>query len=579
MATISRDIRLSVTAEVQKYVAEMKKIPGTTEKQAAAAGRALARELAKAEGKAVASSKKAASTVAGAYGNAANKIDGAGDASKNLKERLDALKFAAQGVGGKTGEMAGRFENFGRAIGSLGSVGGPIAVSTLAIAGVGVAAVAMGYAVVKGAKMATDAIVTLNRTAAETIEKYEELEGTPFGFTDTQIARIDRANDSLDATQYIAERLGVELATNMAPTVESMSVLFVAAGLAASDAFESMTQGVDVLQGALDSVGRLVYTSMIAPFQSVAEHIRDVRSALGMNTDMLDEMIDGWQTWNEVTSEGITQLDSYSGTSLQGYIDQAQQAVRAVTEMTDAQGANTEAVVKAANAVDKLAIAEAALIELRKSAPKQDLDTDKEAVVLAQELAWAKAQEVQGTVEQISAEQTLQNSIGATAQIAQQAAGLMKEGSREAAILGKAAAVTSALANAYAGANAQLAIPGAGPALAAITLALGLANAGAAAAVPLPAFADGGRVPYNAPRAANNGLDERVITARPDEVILTPADYARMRNNGGGQTTVNLQLNNRTLQRVVASTERQTGAISRAAGKPALTQHRDKVTR
>lgn len=67
MSTVSRDIRLNVTAEVKRYVQEMSKIPGTTQKQAAAAGRALAKELARAERSAVESAKKAAATTTSAW--------------------------------------------------------------------------------------------------------------------------------------------------------------------------------------------------------------------------------------------------------------------------------------------------------------------------------------------------------------------------------------------------------------------------------------------------------------------------------------------------------------------------------
>jgi len=67
MSTVSRDIRLNVTAEVKDYVREMASIPGTTQKQAAAAGRQLARELARAERVAVESAKKAAASTTSAW--------------------------------------------------------------------------------------------------------------------------------------------------------------------------------------------------------------------------------------------------------------------------------------------------------------------------------------------------------------------------------------------------------------------------------------------------------------------------------------------------------------------------------
>jgi len=59
VATVQRDIALRVLADLSQYTAEFKKIPGTTDKQAAAAGRALAKQLTAAQFKAASAAKKA----------------------------------------------------------------------------------------------------------------------------------------------------------------------------------------------------------------------------------------------------------------------------------------------------------------------------------------------------------------------------------------------------------------------------------------------------------------------------------------------------------------------------------------
>ena len=102
----------------------------------------------------------------------------------------------------------------------------------------------------------------------------------------------------------------------------------------------------------------------------------------------------------------------------------------------------------------------------------------------------------------LKTEGDVQSALSTTGQIAEQVAGLMKEGSKEAAIAAKAAAIVQAVASAYAAANAALAIPIAGPALAGVTLGIGLANVASIAATPIPAFATGGIVQQSAPRVA-----------------------------------------------------------------------------
>ena len=57
---MSKEIRLSVIAETRKYQAEMAKIPGVTEKQAARAAIKFEREMSKAQAKAAAQAAKAA---------------------------------------------------------------------------------------------------------------------------------------------------------------------------------------------------------------------------------------------------------------------------------------------------------------------------------------------------------------------------------------------------------------------------------------------------------------------------------------------------------------------------------------
>jgi len=176
----------------------------------------------------------------------------------------------------------------------------------------------------------------------------------------------------------------------------------------------------------------------------------------------------------------------------------------------------------------------------------------------------------------LKTESDVQNALSTTGQLAEQVAGLMKKGSKEAAIAAKAAAIVQAVASAYAAANSALAIPIVGPALAGVTLGIGLANVASIAATPIPAFATGGIVQQSAPRVAGNALDERLITARPGEEVVTPDENERRWQMTSQPATINLNINNRTTQRVISSAEKTTRAVSRAVGAPTIRQSRDR---
>ena len=68
MSTVSRDVRLRILAETKEYIKALKELPGTTEKQAAAAGRKFAAEITKAEVKAATAAVSAAEKASEAWG-------------------------------------------------------------------------------------------------------------------------------------------------------------------------------------------------------------------------------------------------------------------------------------------------------------------------------------------------------------------------------------------------------------------------------------------------------------------------------------------------------------------------------
>ena len=515
-----------------------------------------------------------ASKVARALGRTDKAADKADKSLKKTGNSMEGMKFAAQGAGGKIGELAGRAENFGRSFGMLGAVGGPIAGVAVVLAGVGLAAVATGVAVVKGTVMATEAIVSLTRGAADAIEKFKEFEGTPLGFTQEQIDRIERANDGLDGTVFAASRLEVELASNVAPTVGRVSILVGALALGATDAFKSMTQGADALGAGLDSAGK-AYAAVMGPQIMMVRAQRALNNALGLNSDHLDITIQRMEGWRAVMAAGATQLDSYTGTSMQGYIDQSVQIANAVGELTEAEDARTASIDSAAAALERQAKA-LRLLEIAKGEAKRDNDTDKQALVDAQSLlsmkeanAAASLASATATDTQTKAEGNYRNAAQQTANVVAALPGLFKEGSKAAAVASQASNYVQAVYNTANAVTAALtAGPILGPILAGVTAGLGAAQIATIATTAPPAFASGGIMSAsNAPLYPQNGPGERLASITPGEGIFTRDQMQAMGGGAGSQApiVIDLKMSNRTVSRSTIRDRSKTRGVRRSS--------------
>lgn len=168
MATVTRDISLSVTAEVQRYAAEIGKLPGMTEAAAAKAAIAMGKELAKAE--------QIALKTAGAVQESTR---GFGD----MRQALGALSPA---VGG----LAADFEDL---LGFLGPAGAAV--------GVGAAVGAVGVGFVRMTESAADASQELERVGLITRSTGENLRSAA--------GTIDAARTAWQAmSAAIAEKVG-----------------------------------------------------------------------------------------------------------------------------------------------------------------------------------------------------------------------------------------------------------------------------------------------------------------------------------------------------------------------------------
>lgn len=88
---ISKDIRLRVLAETRQFQAEMAKIPGTTEKQAAAAARKFAREMIRAEREAANAATRTAARAASSVNTLGTYLERHGSKVDRILSRLSPL--------------------------------------------------------------------------------------------------------------------------------------------------------------------------------------------------------------------------------------------------------------------------------------------------------------------------------------------------------------------------------------------------------------------------------------------------------------------------------------------------------
>ena len=532
------------------------------------------------------------SKVARALGRTDKAADKASKALGRTGNSLEAAKFAAQGAGGRIGELAGRAENFGRAFAKLGPVGGPVALAAAGVAAVGLAAVGTVAAMAK-----------LVRAGGQAVDALKPLEGTSLGFSAEQVQRIEKANAALDGVGLAMQRLAGEIAANIAPSVEQLAVVMVAVGLAASDAFERFAAGESIVTRALDGIGR-AFSVLVKAQTGFLRGWYLIRRAMGdRGMQELEGQIQAFDRLAEALDGGLsTALVDVAGNMLD--LERAQSFIDGMAESVAAQAAASEAASKASDVYEKSlqslhasmtsflsdtkgrtdAITAAhfkrldAIDEVESRALEaSDNETER---LRAQELAAEayaaseqrrirdlaeldrqmakeraeRASSVAGLIGQSAT--NLTGILVANAKKQEDAEGGKSKAARAAALIAFRVQQASALAQAYI--NTSLAItaaltipPPAGQVLAVVNGVAGATQAAAIAAAPPPAFASGGiMTASSAPLFPQNGPGERLASITPGEGIFTRDQMQAMGGGMGAQTiVVDLKMSNRTVSR------------------------------
>lgn len=216
-----------------------------------------------------------------------------GDESAALKKRgragFEALKQAAEGVGGSVGGAAGMVEKFGRSIMEMGTALGPMGMAavaaSLAIGGIVTASIAAAAGMFQLVNAGDDWLKVLDEAGAA-----DDL------ITDEQRRALEEANVSIDAMWLAAKRLGAVLAVEFADGIRAGAdaVIVLASKLesavkSSKDMGDSLIGWLDMLPGvnikAMQST--TLSTTAFAEESEAVKRVRDAARELRVDKDEL----------------------------------------------------------------------------------------------------------------------------------------------------------------------------------------------------------------------------------------------------------------------------------------------------
>ncbi len=192
--------------------------------------------------------------------------------TKKTTAAIDRAKSAAQALGGRYGELAGRAEAAAKAGGALGVA-------------VGAAAVALTAGAATATKMITEA-VALTRHLGEITDRADELALVGAGLDEADVALVDDANEALDRLQGTFDRLLV--------TVGGTSG-FVAAMEDAVDAVNGVFLAIEQNQGTIDTLRGIADEALLGMtlgFANVESVTRLAGDAIGYVNQETQELVE-----------------------------------------------------------------------------------------------------------------------------------------------------------------------------------------------------------------------------------------------------------------------------------------------
>lgn len=183
------------------------------------------------------------------------------EAAKQADEASKGLEDLGDAAGLPVDQLKKLSEGFGAALSSMTSA----QLGMVAFGGAAIAGIAALTAVAASAYALVDGIVSLTRASAEAIpslQALEEASGLELLPAET-VDRVQQADAALDAVGASASLTGAILSGQLAPYVDQVATLLVAANLALADFLQANTQILDVLV----QVGEGLVNNLMAPIK------------------------------------------------------------------------------------------------------------------------------------------------------------------------------------------------------------------------------------------------------------------------------------------------------------------------
>ena len=237
---------VEISANIRRYVEEMKKLPGVTEKEAYAAGKKLQQQMEAAETRAARSAKVAEQAAA--------------KAAMSVSDKLQVVAKTSSVLNGALGDVTGPLGDFGDLMEMVDARTAAIAVGATAGAA---AVVALGAALAAGVGHAVDVV-----------RAWDDYVAASGGATDRTIELSERVADarlSLEDLDHSIAAVSLELGASLAPQIE-----------ASADAMAGIVAVVGDAVGAIGDYNTATTDSAVA----TAEHVMQL-GVLGANFPMV----------------------------------------------------------------------------------------------------------------------------------------------------------------------------------------------------------------------------------------------------------------------------------------------------
>jgi len=256
---------ISIGADLSELLDQLGKIDGVTEKEARKMVGGLKKQFRSAT-------------------NEARKINKAmkTNVGEQAKDSFNALKEAAEGMGGSLGGAFGMMDKFGKSAAAASGALGPVG---LAAAGAALAITGMGFAAFKAAGMLAGAV----RAADQWIEDLDRIGMSAAPAAEASIVEL---NDALDALVVVGKRVGVQLASGVTEGMEPWVRHAAAMLLVTEDTlvkFGALTEGVGALSAAYSGMMQVLGVGSIEAADATGDLTRRIDALFAKMADVREE--------------------------------------------------------------------------------------------------------------------------------------------------------------------------------------------------------------------------------------------------------------------------------------------------